>query len=216
VKEILVKNRPFLVPYAIFLVTGIVFFLAFTKPELHLFLNGFHRRPLDILFEYITWLGEWPPFLLIPILLFFRYRYALMCLFGNLLSFGIAQLLKYTLFSDALRPVAYFEPLQRKLPLVEGVQNLFYNSFPSGHTTCAFATFFCLALITTNALNKFLFFMIALAVGFSRVYLSQHFFDDIYAGSLLGFTSMFTVYLLLQRSRRPWLDKRLGGTNQTN
>jgi membrane-associated phospholipid phosphatase len=208
-KEIIKNNRPFLIPYLIFLVSGIMLFLAFTKEELHLFLNQYHSKPLDVIFHYTTWLGEFIPPLTFGILfLFVRYRYTLMLLFGNLLSVLVTQTMKHTYFSDVVRPPEFFRGTD-KLKFVEGVESLFYNSFPSGHTTCAFTTFFCLALITSTPLNKLLFFLIALAVGYSRVYLSQHFFNDIYAGSLVGFTSMFIVYYFMQRSQRSWLDKKL-------
>jgi len=103
----------------------------------------------------------------------------------------------------------YFEGTTTHLKFVEGVENWLYNSFPSGHTTSAFATFFCLALFTNDHLNKFIFFMIALAVAYSRVYLSQHFFDDIYAGSLVGFMCVTITYLFFIRSKKKWMDNAL-------
>lgn len=210
-KEIIRNNKAFLIPYLLFLIAGATLFLAFTKPELHLVLNQYHNAVLDQLFQYLTWLGEWPPFIIGPLLLFYRYRYALILIGGNLLAFGVTQGLKFTFFSNVVRPLEYFTQANRlsDLKLVEGVQNWLYNSFPSGHTTCAFATFFCLALISKSPLNKSLFFFFALAVAYSRVYLSQHFFDDIYAGSLVGFTCMCIMYLFIIRSKRPWMDKAI-------
>ena len=174
-----------------------------------MFLNAYHNKIFDQLFFYITWLGDFvTPLSLFLILLFFRYRYALLMLYGNLLAAGITQMLKHTLFSNAERPKLFFEGSDQ-LKFVEGVENWLYNSFPSGHTTSAFATFFCLALISNNALNKFLFFIIALSVGYSRIYLSQHFFDDIYAGSLVGVGSIMIVFYRMKRSNKPWLDNAL-------
>ncbi|NJK86360.1 MAG: phosphatase PAP2 family protein [Bacteroidales bacterium] len=61
-----------------------------------------------------------------------------------------------------------------------------YFSFPSGHATSAFALFFCLAVLVHQNSMKLLFFMSALLISFSRVYLSQHFLLDVYVGSFIG------------------------------
>ena len=183
--------------------------LLVSKSEIHLALNFYHNSIFDQLFQYVTWLGEWPPFFIGPLLLFYRYRWAIIFIAGNVLAFGITQLLKHTLFSDALRPVAYFQNSNVHLKLVQGVENWLDNSFPSGHTTTAFATFFCLALITNDRLNKFLFFFVALSVGYSRIYLSQHFFDDIYAGSIVGVLSVGIAWLFMQQRGGPGLDNAI-------
>lgn len=209
VKEILRNNKTFLLPYLLFLITGAVLLFCFPKGELHLWLNRFHNSILDTLFTYVTWLGDLiTPLTIGIILLFIRYRYALILLTGNLLAATITQLLKHTLFSDVVRPKMFFEGTTQ-LKFVDGVENWLYNSFPSGHTTSAFATFFCLALLTGSHLNKFIFFTIALSVAYSRIYLSQHFFDDIYAGSLVGFTCITVTYLFFIRSTKKWMDNSL-------
>ena len=172
-------------------------------------LNRSHNYVFDIFFSYITWLGDFiTPLTIGIILLFIRYRYALILLTGNLLAASITQILKHTFFSDVVRPKMFFNGTTQ-LKFVDGVENWLYNSFPSGHTTSAFATFFCLALITNNQVNKFIFFMLALSVAYSRIYLSQHFFDDIYAGSLVGFTCITITYLLFIRSGKKWMDNAL-------
>lgn len=183
--------------------------LFVSKSDMHLALNSYHNSIFDKLFQYVTWLGEWPPFFIGPLLLFYRYRAAIIFIGGNVLAFGITQLLKHTFFSNAPRPVAYFQNTNVHLKLVEGVENWLDNSFPSGHTTTAFATFFGLALLSNDKLNKFLFFFVALSVGYSRIYLSQHFFDDIYAGSIVGVLSMSVVYLFMQQRGGPGLDNAI-------
>ena len=55
-----------------------------------------------------------------------------------------------------------------------------------------------------------LFFILVILVSFSRVYLSQHFLADIFAGSIIGvITSILTYYFLfiLWKDKFPRLDK---------
>ena len=205
-KEILRNNKFFLFPFTGFLVLGACLFIVFRKDELHLILNLYHNSTFDLLFYYFTWLGEFiTPIVLTFILLFVRYRYTIYMFLSNLLASAITQTLKHTFFSEIDRPKKIFLGSDR-LQFVEGVQNWMYHSFPSGHTTAAFATFFTLALIVKEPISKLIFFLVALAVGYSRVYLSQHFFTDIYAGSIIGSGSALLIYYYVSRSKRPWLE----------
>ncbi len=57
-------------------------------------------------------------------------------------------------------------------------------SFPSGHTTTAFAVFVYLALVYRK--YALLLWSIALLIGFSRVVLGAHYPSDVIAGAVLG------------------------------
>ena len=70
-----------------------------------------------------------------------------------------------------------------------------FYSFPSGHTTSIFSICILLSLIINQKKYNYVFFMIALLVGFSRIYLSQHFLMDVFVGSLVG--SMITIFTFL-------------------
>ena len=131
---------------------------------------------------------------------FIKLRYALLIGVSYLFSSLIAQILKHCLFANNPRPKKYFEGLH-DLYFVPGIENYSSYSFPSGHATSAFALFFTLTLITGNNYLKFSFFMLALTVAFSRVYLSQHFFCDIYAGSLLGTVIAIAIFYVVEKSR---------------
>lgn len=68
-------------------------------------------------------------------------------------------------------------------------------SFPSGHTAtaCFLATFFSFAL---NPIAPLLH-LLALTVGFSRVYLRLHYPSDAIAGGFIGVASGFVTLLIL-------------------
>lgn len=210
-KELLKKNLWFFIPYLIFLITG-TFTIAFnSKGELHLFFNLFYNSTGNFLFYYLTYFGEGMiAIIAIIILLTVKYRYAISTTLSCLLSLTITQLLKQTVFCNAIRPIHFFEILGQKLQLVPGVENIRFHSFPSGHTAQAFALYLSLALLVQKKYLKFLFFFMALAVGYSRVYLSQHFFEDVYAGSLIGSTSALLIFYLFNRfGKAEWLERSL-------
>jgi membrane-associated phospholipid phosphatase len=180
-----------------------------SKTSIHLAFNSFHYPFLDFLFFYLTYLGDGTMALLVFIMLLaVKYRYALIVGLSNLLASLITQVLKSTLFAEELRPKKYFEGIH-DLYLVPGVDNYLYYSFPSGHSTCAFSLYLSLSLIVKNRTLKLLFIIIALMVGYSRIYLSQHFLGDVYAGSLVGVGTTIIVYVLIQDTQKNWLDRSL-------
>lgn len=146
--------------------------------------------------------------LLTIILLAVKYRYAVIIGFSNLLASVFTQFLKHKVFVEELRPKKYFEGVQ-ELYFVPGVENHLLHSFPSGHATSAFALYFSLALIVKGKMYNVLFFFIALLAAYSRVYLSQHFFEDIYIGSLIGVAFSLLVYWFMQKQDADWLEGSL-------
>jgi membrane-associated phospholipid phosphatase len=209
VKAILKSNLSFLFPYFIFLLLGAALIIANSKADTHLEFNSYHNSFFDVFFLYATNLGDGvTAVLVIVILLVVKFRYAVIVGLANLISAGITQTLKHTVFSDVVRPKKFFEGIH-DLYFVPGVDNYLYNSFPSGHSTCAFSLYFSLALIVENKTCKFLLFILAFIVGYSRIYLSQHFLQDVYAGSLIGVTTSFIVFYLIQKSQKNWLEKSL-------
>lgn len=202
-------NSFFLIPYILFLIAGAILIIANSKSATHLEFNRFHDSFFDVFFSYITYLGDGSSALLVTIMLLaVRYRYMLLVAVSNIISALITQVLKHTLFADVVRPKKFFEGIH-DLYLVPGVENSLYNSFPSGHSTCAFALYFSIALIVENKFLKLACFILALLVGYSRVYLSQHFFQDVYAGSLIGVATTLLVYLVIRKNNAPWMERSL-------
>ena len=208
-KAILKSNLSFLFPYLIFLLFGAVIIIANSKGNTHLEFNSYHDSFFDVFFLYITKLGDGvTAALVVIILLVVKFRYAVIVGLANIISAGITQTLKHTLFSDVVRPKKFFEGIQ-DLYFVPGVENYLYNSFPSGHSTCAFSLYFSLALIVESKIYKFILFTVAFLVGYSRIYLSQHFLQDVYAGSLIGVCTSLVVFYFIQKSHKNWLQKSL-------
>jgi membrane-associated phospholipid phosphatase len=97
------------------------------------------------------------------------------------------------------RPAEFF----KDIPFYEipGVELHHWGSFPSGHTTSIFmlASFFYLVLPKKMKVHSLLM-GIAFLVGFSRVYLMQHFLMDIWAGALLGIGSTLIAYFIVLKA----------------
>lgn len=208
-KDLINKNKIFLIPY--FIITIVVIYLLFTfdKKNGHLFLTSVHNKFLDSFFSLITHLGDGIFVILTGILILsVRIKYGLLVLMSYSLSGLLVQLLKNTVFDDFDRPFKYFEDTSH-LHAVEGLNIHIYNSFPSGHATSAFALFFSICLITKNKYLKFITFLLAAIVAYSRVYLSQHFLVDIWAGSATGIVFVLLTWLVLDNSKNNFLNKSL-------
>ncbi len=208
-KALFKDNISFLLPYFIYIVLGSFLLALNTKINLHLTFNAFHTPFWDSFFAYFTYLGDGVMALLtVIILLTIKYRYALIAGIANLVSAAITQALKLFIYSDSLRPKKFFEGVH-DIYLVPGVENHLYNSFPSGHSTCAFALYFSLSLFVKKPVLKSLFFIVALLAGYSRIYLSQHFFEDVYAGSLIGLSTTIVVYYFVRKNEQKWMEGSL-------
>jgi membrane-associated phospholipid phosphatase len=201
-------NQAFLIPVLVFILTGMLFLGLYTKDEIHLYHNQWHGPYSDILFKYLTYLGDGWVFLVGTILALLKKWQALFAmLLAALLTLLLAGGLKYS-FSEVERPVMYFKD-KASLHLVEGVTNHLYKSFPSGHTTTAFAALGVLAFMYANKNFKLALAALAIGVGYSRMHLSQHFLVDVVAGAFLGtLIALFSWFMVKQFSNNVWGQKR--------
>lgn len=203
------KYWAFWIPYIVFLLVLGGLIVWNEKAELHLWLNSAHTSFCDVFFKYYTAVGEWIPFVVAAGLLLYRFRAALLVLAAQLMAGGVTQVLKRTFDID--RPsrffAEYFPDVQ--LPVVEGVRLHSSHSFPSGHTTSAFALFLALAFLTKRKEWQCLYCLLAILVGYSRIYLSQHFASDVWMGSLVGVVMTAVTLWVVDRWHPAWYGKSL-------
>jgi membrane-associated phospholipid phosphatase len=160
-------------------------------------MNKFYSPLGDWIMPYITLMADGITITGVVLLLFlWKWRFALFTGISCLFASAITQILKHTIYSGMLRPKPFFADLSPPLHFIAGVENDVFDTFPSGHTTVAFAFFFSLVFAVKNNYLKTIFFFIALLIGYSRIYLSQHFLGDVYGGSIIGTTSTFFVFVL--------------------
>ena len=194
---------PFLVPTLVLALILAVALLIVPKAELHLALCQPHTPFLDTIIPFFTNLVDWLPYLIVVLLLFYRAGWSTFLASNLLLTTLIVQPIKHIV--HAPRPLNWFAEYMPDitLPLVEGVRMNHWLSFPSGHTATFFALFFCVSIIlcAENIKGKyilsFLCFLCASFGAYTRIYLSQHFALDIFAGILIAVCSTLILYFFL-------------------
>ncbi len=204
--KVLKNNIFFLFPYAITLLAAGCVLAVYSKPDIHIWLNGHHNGFFDWIFRRVTFLGD-GLFVscIVVLLLFYSLRSSVFLLTAYLSTGLVVQILKRIVFTGYQRPVKYFHDTVQ-LHLVDGVRLLNGHSFPSGHSASAFTLFLCLAIFSRNRPVKVICFLLACMVAYSRVYLSQHFLMDIVAGSVIGVIGTIALYPAFYSRDLKWHD----------
>jgi membrane-associated phospholipid phosphatase len=194
-KDIIISNRLFFTVFAFFFLFGFIFLLAKGKADTFVFLNPYHRQPLDTFFIYFTYLGDgiFSALVILIFLILRRWSQAIQVLTAFLLSALFAQILKNA-FSMP-RPKQFFAPGQYAY-FIDGITHVGFASFPSGHSTSVFALATMLALLENNKKTNVFYLLAAVAVGYSRIYLGQHFLNDVLMGSTLGVLTAILIHWL--------------------
>lgn len=200
-------------PYLLFIISGAVLIAMYEQGNEILYVNKLHTAFFNRFFLIVTKFAELPGLILtLLITLYSAYGKGLLMLLNILATSGIVQFLKQVVFHNQVRPAEFFKETH-ELVFVPGLEMAHYNSFPSGHTATAFAMFFTLSLFAKDKRWSMLFFTLALLVGISRVYLMQHFFRDVYAGSIIGVCVPAVLWLTFGRSgyynNLKWRNKSL-------
>ena len=213
-KYLIRKDLNYWLLLLLFIIIGGVFLFIEGKENSFLIINSIGDPSLDSFFKYITYLGDGritaSLLLLLLLVSYKRFIQGIMCLAIPSL---ITLIFKRTIFDHVSRPSLHFRDTGIDFHTVENVSMLMQNSFPSGHTTAAFALFTFLALIVKNTWVNWILFTLALLSGISRIYLGQHFFTDVYFGAMIGsFFSLLVFHftrLYFMRKDLAWADKSL-------
>ncbi len=117
---------------------------------------------------------------------------------GFVASTLLTQVPKNFIFTHALRPW-YTITNHSLVHHVSFVEPLHTSSFPSGHTMTAFTVYLIICLLANNKWWLYVGFAYAALVGYSRVYLAQHFPLDV-AGGITGAIISVCVSLVIQQA----------------
>jgi membrane-associated phospholipid phosphatase len=198
-RKLIYEHRLFLGVFAIYLIIGGFSFLIYKQGSETLFFDRHHTVLRDHFFVFFTGLAEWGLTLVGFILLFSRLKYFFVYLIDISVVGIVIGFLKIKIFPDHVRPSIFFYG-RYKLHFVEGLPILTEYSFPSGHTAVAFAVFFLLAIYIRQTWASMVLLCLAFLVGLSRIYLMEHFWIDVYFGSVVGMVITLLVYIALQKS----------------
>ena len=197
-KSLYKQNQFFFIVYFLFLVFGIFILTGYSKADGFILMNPWHSEVLNQFFIPFTYFGDGFFVIALGIVLFFLRRrlLALMVFSSYALSGIIAQVLKY--FILEARPAVYLEKADYP-NFIENVTLHNFHSFPSGHTASVFALAAVLSFAVKNKNYSVFFLLFAALVGYSRMYLGQHFMDDVFVGSLVGIISAIACELYFER-----------------
>jgi membrane-associated phospholipid phosphatase len=198
--EILFPERYFLIPFFILILLGFILMLFFSKADLFLLINNHHNKFFDLFFKLNTLLGDGIMTVLVVFgLLFIKFRYSVLAAIAFLYNSVVIQLLKR--FFNAPRPLKYFENIS-PIRTIEGYPVNEWNSFPSGHTATAFTLAVVLSYLLPHRQRHWIIIPLAALTAFSRVYLAQHFMEDIIAGAIIAVVMTFQLIWWLENT--PW------------
>jgi membrane-associated phospholipid phosphatase len=193
-KQIVVDNRYFFGAVALLAALEGILWMQMGKAEVTLWVNAHGHVLLDKLFMTANSIGTACFSVAAVLVLWIRKGWrtglrASVCVVSVLL---ITQFAKHSLFPGTPRPMLWFEA--GALRPVAGIELLTTESFPSGHTSAAFALATFFALYWPHKPWHWLLALLAFSVGCARVYLLQHFITDVYAGMLLGVIVPTLIY----------------------
>jgi membrane-associated phospholipid phosphatase len=178
------------------------FLLMYGKERSFLLINHSYNPVFDYLFQYLTYLGDgiiWVPLFVYTIV--YKREFLVAIIAALVICTVFTHFLKRVVFPEELRPIGV---LTDRVRTIEGLYVNRIHSFPSGHTSTAFTLALLLAFRLAKPFWTIFFPLIAFLVGYSRVYLAQHFVTDVFAGSLVGIVSAYLslmVYLQWKKRR---------------
>lgn len=179
------RVRFFFIPYLILICGCLIIKLLYSREAIYFAVNAIHNTSADLIAPYVTAAGAGLTVVILSVIIaLFNYRKAFLLVTSYGVTAILAQLIKHLI--NAPRPKLYFTDQLDKIYFVKGVEIYSYNSFPSGHTVTAFSAAVTLTYLAKNKSWGLLFLLAAICIGYSRMYLSEHFFEDVTAGSILG------------------------------
>lgn len=191
------KNRLFFLVFLLYFLASVFVLLFLSKADGFYLLNSYHSNFLTTFFTWFTYLGDGFFCVAAGLLLFvFKKRLlSLMVLSSYAISGIIAQILKY--FIVEARPAVYLQDSSYQY-FIDDVTLHNLHAFPSGHAASAFALAAVLSFAAKNKNYSILFLSAAILVGYSRIYLAQHFPDDVLAGAIIGLLCAIICWIFFE------------------
>lgn len=166
------------------------------KERSFLMVNGRYSPQADYFFNYVTYLGDgliWVPLFLY--VLIYKRDFIIPVVAALIICTLLTHLGKRVIFAGEPRPLRLMQDMARAVPLMSG-RDSYSNSFPSGHTSTAFTFALLLSFFARRKFAVYLFTLLAFLVGYSRVYLAQHFVTDVLAGLVIGIISSYLALVI--------------------
>jgi membrane-associated phospholipid phosphatase len=199
IRGVLQQLKLFFILYLVLLTTCLTVKFLFSRHDIFFAVNSRHSDWADSIAPYITDLGNgWTIIILSAIIALFNYRAAFLLATTYGVTSLVAQVIKRLV--NAPRPKLFFHNQLSHIHFVKGLYIDTLGSFPSGHTVTAFSTALVITYLCKNKNWGIPLLIVAILIGFSRMYLSEHFFEDVVGGSVIGV--IITIIWLT------WLDNK--------
>jgi len=199
----LVRNLfPFLLAWLL-----VAALLILPKGTVLLEVNRLHGSAGDWFFRKVSALGNaYTALILLLVVLRYPFKYLFIYLLAFVLHVLLVHLFKQWISAGELRPYAFFYRSgdAQLLELVQGVKVRTMDSFPSGHTATALYLSSYFAVLLDRKWIAWALLGLGLTVGLSRIYLVQHWFVDVYFGTIFGLASTGIAWLWVSNYPRAW------------
>jgi len=185
-KSFFINHRWVLFLWMLFIMFSLAFIATTPYGALNILLSKHYSSDWGFIFRYYTYFGEeWllVPVGLILIVIIQKWDFVIRLTATFLLNTLITVPVKFLLF-ETERPKLALQKFH--LVFTEGVDVHQYNSFPSGHSSAAFAMALAVAFWFNDKAISIIVIIMAIGVGLSRIYLQQHFVEDVMGGSVIG------------------------------
>lgn len=189
------QNKIYFLSLLAILLFSTIFLVVNGKSAAFISPGSYHPFLLNAFFINYTFLGDGIFALCLAAATFIYYKRkqeGLALLYSFLISGIAVQIIKNLVNSG---PGLFFEAGQY-LHAIDGVSLANNYSLPSGHTATAFALATVIVLMMKDKSWQLLILIAAVLVGYSRIYLAQHFLSDVMFGAIIGSASgVLSVYL---------------------
>lgn len=181
----------------------LLFFVSYTagREVVFLWLNIDLGNTADLVFNFFSHLAEgwiWIPYFLL-IFGWFKKDW-IFILLNFLISTLLTQIPKNFIWAKVSRPLAS-NIAPEQIHTVKGVEMHFWNSFPSGHTATAFTLFLLTVYLFPKRSVLAIGLLYAVACGYSRIYLGQHFPLDVAGGITVAITTLLICIFIRKKER---------------
>ena len=205
-KKILKENIGYLIALIVLLIISVVvklyfsdYVLSFDESISDFFQIKLVNESNTSFMKVVTFFGSAIPFIVIVLLtfLFIKNKSYSFYMFVNLLWVYVVS-------------VIFKNVIMRERPVISLIEKPSDFSFPSGHTMCSIAFYgFIVYLLLKNVKNYFLkwliifiFAMLVIFIGISRIYLNVHYFTDVIAGLILGIICLLMIINIYNKSEK--------------
>ncbi len=196
--RIIKEQQNYLLALTVLLGIAVLLLFNLNKGDELKFFSQNRNQIGNTFFTLSNYLGEAYLYVIVSLIFFFRKNWVkgILVVLTGFTAMLLSQFLKNYFGHE--RPLIYFKETLKQPDLltpVPGIElvNSYTSSFPSGHTTAAFALFGLLAFFTPKSTQKTIWLIPASMAGASRIYLGQHFLEDVIAGAVLG--SLIAIFL---------------------